>query len=101
MASRLELQEELERILGSRNVYFSPPEAIKMNYPAIVYSLSDIRNGHADNNVYASPRVYLVTLIDKDPDNDTVAKLIRIPTCSFVRFFTSDNLNHWVFTFYF
>ena len=34
MASRLELQSKFEELLGSRNVYYQPPESIKMSYTA-------------------------------------------------------------------
>ena len=44
MDSRPNLQTMLEQILGSRNVYFQPPESLKLNYPAIVYKRSNIRN---------------------------------------------------------
>ena len=60
MASRLNLQTFLEKILESRNVYFQPPESVKMKYPAIVYALDDIENVHADNGVYSSHRHYSV-----------------------------------------
>ena len=63
MASRLNLQTFLEKILESRNVYFQPPESVKMKYPAIVYALDDIENVHADNGVYSSHRHYSVTLL--------------------------------------
>ena len=56
MPSRLELQTLLEEILGSRNVYFQPPESVKMNYPAIVYSLDDIENSFANDGVYSSKK---------------------------------------------
>ena len=49
MASRLDLQTFLEELLKSKNVYFQPPESVKMKYPAIVYALDDIENVHADN----------------------------------------------------
>ena len=65
---RLELHEILCTILGSRNVYFQPPESIKMNYPAIVYGLDDIDNQYANDGVYLSHRRYSVTVIDKNPD---------------------------------
>ena len=52
MDSRPNLQTKLEQILGSRNVYFQPPESIKLNYPAIVYKRSNIQNTFADNEVY-------------------------------------------------
>ena len=51
MASRLDLQTFLEELLESKNVYFQPPESVKMNYPAIVYALDDIDNVQADNGV--------------------------------------------------
>ena len=44
--------------------YFQPPESIKMNYPAIVYSLDDIDKTYANDGVYLSNRRYAVTVID-------------------------------------
>lgn len=101
MGSRLELQTMLEELLGSRNVYFQPPESIKLQYPAIVYSLSDIRNVHASNMVHKQNNAYTLTYIDEDPDNETVGKISRLEYCDFDRSFTSDNLNHYTFTLYF
>ena len=98
---RLALHEILCEALGSRNVYFQPPETIKMKYPAIVYSLDNIQNVHADDGVYLSHRRYSVTLIDKNPDSSTVERLSALPMCQFNRHYTSDNLNHFVFTLYF
>lgn len=54
MANRLDLQALLEDLLGSRNVYYQPPESVKMNYPTIVYALEDIENTFADDGVYLS-----------------------------------------------
>ena len=101
MASRLELQTMLEDILGSRNVYFQPPASIKMQYPAIVYSRSNIDNTNADDTMYTQNRSYEVTVIDANPDSSIVNRLSRIPKCRFDRHFSSDNLNHDVFTLYF
>lgn len=95
---RLELHEVLCGILGSRHVYFQPPESIKMNYPAIVYVLSDIRSLYANGGVYLSGRQYSVTVIDKNPDSDFVGKITALPTCRFDRHYKAENLNHWVFT---
>jgi hypothetical protein len=97
MPSRLELQTLLEEILGSRNVYFQPPESVKMKYPAIVYGLEDIKNTFANDRVYLSKRKYLITVIDEDPDSEIVEKISQLPTCRFNRHFESDNLNHDVF----
>lgn len=101
MASRLNLQLLLENLLGSRNVYFQPPESVKMKYPAIVYDLEDIDNAYADNGVYSSYRKYSVTVIDEDPDSPFIDTVVALPTCRFNRHYTSDNLNHWVYSLYF
>lgn len=100
MASRLKLQSELEKILGNQNVYYQPPESIKMNYPAIVYSKKKISGNFADNILYAKKICYQLTVIDKRPDNDVIEKLLEIPYCSFDRHYRSDNLNHDVLTLY-
>ena len=101
MNRRLELSALLRDTLSSDNVYFQPPETVKMKYPAIVYSLDNIQNIHADDGVYLSHRRYSVTLIDKNPDSPTVERLSALPMCQFNRHYTSDNLNHFVFTLYF
>lgn len=100
MASRLKLQTELEELLGSENVYFQPPMSIKMNYPAIVYSLSEIKNKHADNMVYNQKRAYQITVVDKNPDSMISDKISMLPYCKFSRSYTADNLNHFVYTLY-
>ncbi len=101
MASRLNLQLLLENLLGSRNVYFQPPESEKMEYPAIVYTLDVIDNLYADNGVYSSQKYYSVVVIDIDPDSEFIDKVAALPTCRFEKHYTSDNLNHWVFSLYF
>ena len=52
MSNRLDLQAIFEKILGSRNVYFQPPESVKLNYPAIVYAIKDIETTFDDNKAY-------------------------------------------------
>lgn len=99
--NRIDLQNKLEEILGSRNVYFQPPESVEMKYPAIVYSRSDIKNDFADDTVYMQSYVYTITVVDKDPDSEIVGKIAALPHCKFNRSFKSGNLNHDVFTLYF
>lgn len=100
MASRLELQTEFENILGSSCVYLQPPSSVQMKYPAIVYTLNNIGQDHANNRAYKKRLSYMVTLIDKNPDSIYVDKLLELPHCKFDRFYTSNNLNHFVFTIY-
>lgn len=98
MDRRLELHEILCNLLGTRNVYYQPPESVKMKYPAIVYSRDDIVNTPANNGVYKQDRKYQLTVIDQDPDSEIVNKVSLLPMCIFDRHFKSDNLNHDVFT---
>ena len=101
MHNRLDLHELLCEVLGSRNVYYSPPATIRMKYPAIVYSRSDIDNKFANDSVYKQSHVYSITVIDDDPDSEIVERMSLIPRCKFDRHFVSDNLNHDTFTIYY
>lgn len=101
MASRLELQTTLETLLGSRNVYYQPPESIKMNYPAIRYSKSDIGVNYANNITYITNNTYEIIVMDTKPDNAVINKLLALPYCTYNRGYKADGLNHDVFTLYF
>lgn len=99
--SRLDFQTKLEEFLGSRNVYFQPPEGFKIKCPCIVYNLSTKTSVNANNSKYLDHKRYSVTIIDEDPDSKLPDDLYKFEYCYFDRFFTSDNLNHWVFDIYF
>ena len=98
---RLELHSELQRITGLKYLYFQPPESIKIHYPCVIYQLADIGMIHADDAVYKGQKRYTITIVDKDPDSDIPEKLYEMAYVSFDRFYTADNLNHWVFTIYY
>ena len=99
--SRVTLQNLLEELLGSRNVYYQPPPNVQMKYPAIVYSRERINNMHADNKVYKQNNAYQIIVIDKNPDSEIVEKMSYFPLCSHTNHYVSDNLNHDVFTLYY
>lgn len=99
--NRLELQTLLETILGSRYVYFQPPESKKLKYPCITYELADIDTRKADDIKYLKFKRYTVTLIHSDPDNALIDVLDDLEYCEFDRVFISDNLYHYVYTLYF
>lgn len=98
MDRRLKLHEILCEILGSRNVYFQPPASVKMQYPAIVYSRTEIENTSADNITYKQATFYQVIVIDYNPDSEIVRKVSQLPMCIYDRHYASDNLNHDAFT---
>ena len=102
MGSRLELHEVLCDILGSRNVYYHPPESVKMQYDAIRYSLSGNELKRANDGVYLRTKQYEGIVITYDPDTTILDRLLeRIPLCSLGRPYVADNLNHFPFTVYY
>lgn len=101
MASRLELQSKLEELLRTRNVYYQPPESIRMSYPAIRYSKSNLLTRYADDSIYSKLTRYEVIVISQTPDHPVLDSLLELPYCAFDRHYVSDNLNHDVFTLYY
>lgn len=101
MAPRIQLQNLLENILGTRNVYFQPPENVVMKYPAIVYQFDDADTLFADNTPYRYSKRYMVTHIDQDPDSPIPDEIAKLPMCRFSRAYAVDNLNHTVFNIFF
>ena len=101
MANRLDLQSLLEELLGSRNVYYTPPESIKMQYPAIRYSKKKIESVHADDSKYLMRDCYELIVISRTPDHPVIKRLLALPYCSYDRPYVVDNLYHDVLTIYY
>lgn len=102
MASRLKLHEELCDVLGTRNVYFQPPESVKLKYPCIVYSLSGVSKRNANDQMYTGVNQYQIVSIEVDPDGNISMKLLsRFPMCSLDRAYVADNLNQKSHTLYY
>ena len=101
MGSRLELHAVLLSILGSKHVYYQPPESVNMSYPAIVYTKVDERVVYANNTAYAGKTAYTVIVIDSDPDSLLPGKVGALPTCGFRTRYTANNLNHDVYRLYY
>lgn len=91
--SRLGLQRELEEILGSKNVYFQPPESVKVKYPCIIYYLTDAKIFYADDVTYNYDFCYEVTLVSKDEDLETIDKIqTHFKKCSYDSHYISDSM---------
>lgn len=101
MANRLQLQSKLEKLLGTKNVYYQPPESIKLQYTAIVYSKNRLDGTHANDYMYLKNTRYEVIVISRLPDDPVIDKLLELPYCSYDRNYVSGNLHHDVFTIYF
>ena len=97
---RIELQQLFETF-GAAEVYFQPPSNKAMVYPCIRYQPAAPSIQYADNKPHRNDPQYMVMIIDPDPDS-AIAKLVAsLPLCSFSRFYTADNLNHFVYNLYF
>ena len=102
MARRLELHEKLCDVLGSRNVYFQPPESVKIKYDAIIYKIQSRNDLHADDGRYRGLTAYEVTFITRDPDSEIPDAIMdHFTYVSPGKPFTVDNLHHDVFTIYY
>ena len=102
MRSRLDFDERLRELIGNSNVYFQPPESIKLKYPCIIYKREDMDVKRADNLAYHKTNCYDVTIISKDPDYYLFDEIMdEFPMCRFGRPYTYDNLNHRTYTIYY
>lgn len=94
MITREELQTIFENLLESKNVYYQPPETLKISYPAIIYTKSTITKTHADNKGYRINTRYNIIVVSQRPDHPVIQKLLELPYCSYDRRYISDNLYH-------
>jgi hypothetical protein len=102
MKTRLELHEELCDLLGSRHVYFQPPESLKLEYPCFVYSRNADFVHRANNQPYLYEHNYQLMYITDDPETEMPIRVLRrFQKCRSGGPFVSDNLNHFPFDIYY
>lgn len=100
MRTYKDLLNMLRQAVQHDQVYFQPPENLKIGYPAIVFHLSKIEIDHASDVPYKGAKEYSVTLITKDPEPDVIDEILKIPYSSLDTTYISDGMNHFVFTVY-
>lgn len=102
---RRELHSILEGILEEngleKNVYFQPPETLKMNYPCIVYHRQYLTGTPADNQKYLIDRQYRIIYIDRSPIGDVIDSLLAIKYCRYMSHSVVDGLNQDAFEIYY
>lgn len=101
MDRRLKLQTKLEELLGSRNVYYQPPESLKMEYPAIRYSLGRIDSRYANDAKYSKLTRYELIVIDRRPNNKVIDAILDMQYSSYDRHYVVNNMHHDVITLYY
>lgn len=99
--NRLELHELLSSIMESEgespNLYFQPPETVKLAYPCIVYRLAYMTSDYADDDPYRIRITYDITYITRSPTSKVPTDLARSHEFAFDRYYISDNLHHYVY----
>ena len=99
--TRLELHNIFVKIFeNNNNIYYQPPENIKIEYPALIYTKDNINIKYANNRSYIIKDRYMITIIDKRPDNQAIKKILNLENTSYNRHYVSNGLNHDVLTIY-
>ena len=96
--TRQDLQNYLKTLVA--NVYFQPPENVKLKYPCIIYSRTRIDGTFANNDVYRLDHGYQLVYLTRNPDDSMIDTLAQLPTCRFQREYVSDQLYHDVYIIY-
>lgn len=100
--TRENLHQILTDILGSKYVYYQPPESIKLHYPCLVYKKGIPDEKRANDNIYNSTNRYELTFITKDPDSNIPESIHRaFPMSSMDAPFISEGLYHNPLTVYY
>ena len=99
MGNRPNIQELLESMLSSKNVYMQPPS--QMEYPAIKYRKKKPKTFYAGNKKYLMRDCFELIVIARLPNNPVIKKLLELPNCEWDRWYAADGLNHDVLTLYY
>jgi len=91
--NRIKLHNELLEF--SDNVYFQPPESLRMNYPCIVYSKAGDFETQANDGYYIGMKEYDLTLIGYSPDSELPEEIRdHFRMCSITQYYVTDSLQH-------
>ena len=78
-------------------VKYQPGPSVTLDYPAIVYKLSDLPGEYADNDPYHWVHRYEVQVIDRKADSELRERVRAIRGCRFKTSYTVENLYHYAF----
>lgn len=102
MTNRLNLQNEFERLIGSKEVHYQPGPSVELSYPCIIYNRSNSNGAWADGHIYRKKSRYQVMVIDPDPDTQIPDILLdHFQYIRMERIYSADYLNHYVFDLYY
>lgn len=100
MDKRLALHTKL--LTFCTNVYFQPPETMKLQFPCILYFKTSVPASYANDLIYKYKQGYTVTVVDKDPDSEIAYDIMKnFEYCRIDSFYKSEGLNHTKLTIYY
>lgn len=97
---RIELHNKLLSSTTILNVYFQPPENIKIVYPCIIYERQLFKPRYADDTMYSNNVCYKVILVDSKPNNENLNNLLIIKNSKYVNHYYKNSLHYDVFSIY-
>lgn len=98
---REDFQEHLKKVFDGVEVYYMPPESIRMTYPCFVINLDHVDNLYSNGCIYSSRICFTVTYISRHVDDYIIGDMLNAQLyTSFDRVYVADNLRHYVFGVY-
>lgn len=98
--SRKDLHMDLLEVCD--NVYFQPPNNLKIKYPCIVYNKRIVDTKYANDDVYSIKQRYEVIAMSNDPDNTLAEQILKsIQYCTISSTFVVDNVYHTTLRLYY
>lgn len=99
---RSELNAKFKSILGNNNVYFQPPESVKLKYDCIIYKDVTPFLRRANNFVYILQHKYQITYVTSNKSSPIVDQMLHeFQLIDRVNDFVSDGLYHYIYELYF
>ena len=99
---RSELNAKFKEILGNNNVYFQPPESVKLKYDCIIYKDITPFLRRANNFVYILQHKYQIHYVTSNPTSPIVDQMLhKFQLIDRVNDFVSDGLYHYIYELYF
>lgn len=95
LSQKTDIIQSKLRSLGINNVYFEPPQTIKIAYPCAIFHRGTISSRSADNRTYKKDDSYDLQWICREPDSEMVHTILEeFRMIRHIRHFTADGLHH-------
>ena len=75
MRDRISLNNKLKEVCS--NVYFTPPDGAKIQYPCIIYERDYPSYDRADNKVYRIDMGYKVSIISRNDNEGMIQQMLE------------------------